>query len=105
MRAHELAQRESQVRPRFPDPERVFAGPGYQSPVPPRNGVATAAVYTSAFGVIFFPLAFAGLVMGIIGWVKSSDRMGVGRHQARAAVTISLITLSAWGILYLYFFS
>jgi len=78
------------------DRQRVFAGPGYLSPRPPRSAVATPAVWISAIGLVIFPLLAVGILLGVIGLRETRDGQVSGRAASRAAVTLGSMGAVIW---------
>lgn len=81
----------------------VFASPGYTSPKPQVNPVASAAAWCGAFSLFFIP-GFLAVILGIIGLLQSSSLKGVGRNSSIGAIVAGLIGIFMWVTLWLLVF-
>lgn len=80
-----------------PDPQQLFARPGYNSPAPLHNPAATASVYVAAISALSMPFLIPiSLVLGLVGWSQSSQRHGVGRKEAQRGLLLSGIMALFW---------
>ena len=92
--------------PAFPgtdgvDPAAVFRGPGYQSPLPPTNGVATTALWLTLVGVFLPPVLLVSAVLGGIGLARAPRLHRAGARAGGGALAVSLVLLLLWGLAYL----
>lgn len=80
---------------------RVFAGPGYTSPSPLSNPMATVALWM-AIGGFLLPILFpVSTVLAGVSLLRASRSGDTGRHAALAALVLSLLAILLLGILYL----
>jgi len=82
----------------------VFSSPGYTSPKPQVNSVATAAAWCGCFSLLFIP-AFIAVILGTIGLVQSTSMNGVGRKAAMGAIGAGSVGIVFWVLAWMLAFS
>ena len=82
----------------------VFSSPGYTSPKPQVNSVATAAAWCGCFSLLFIP-AFIAVILVTIGLVQSTSMNGVGRKAATGAIGAGSVGIVFWVLAWMLAFS
>lgn len=82
----------------------VFSSPGYTSPKPQVNSVATAAAWCGCFSLLFIP-AFIAVILGTIGLVQSTSMNGVGRKASTGAIGAGIVGIVFWVLAWMLAFS
>jgi serine/threonine protein kinase len=92
--------RSHSLPPHTPQPYPAPSGPygiPYGPPVRRDNGMATAALVVSLFGIIVPCMLVLGLIFGVLGLSKSRET-GSGRSQSTAAIVISAVLILGWAV-------
>lgn len=85
----------SSVTELVPEPDVVFATPGYAQPPPQKNPLATASLVLGLIGIVF-PLLSVGAI--VFGHIAGSNGRRAGRSSARAGCGLGYLSILAWGV-------
>lgn len=83
----------------LPDPETVFAGPGYYSPRTPACGFATASLLLSLIGIVLAVPAVLGIVFGHVGVRRTRNFRRTGRGLALGGMVLGYAVALFWSVL------